>query len=74
MNTTLITMGLILIIGAAGVPAEKDNQALPHYPGWEMVWHDEFDTDGRADPTTGAMSTALCEIRNSSGISRKRLL
>jgi beta-glucanase (GH16 family) len=50
MNTTLITMGLILIIGAAGVPAEKDNQALPHYPGWEMVWHDEFDTDGRADP------------------------
>jgi len=50
MNTTPIAAVMILIAGAASGYAAEDQAAIRHYPGWHLVWHDEFDTDGRPDP------------------------
>lgn len=36
---------------ALGAPTTKDSVAVPaERPGYQLVWHDEFDTDGLPDP------------------------
>ena len=47
MNTKTVLAACMLGVFTLWTHAASNDDTIPQYPGWQLVWHDEFDTDGR---------------------------
>ena len=72
MRTSVIHISLLFGAGlllASPLSAQRTDSLMQE--GYQLVWQDEFDKDGKPDPKTGLTNKALSAIRNFNGISRR---